>query len=68
MQSVARRATTTGMAALVGALCGAVAGFVLGGLAGSLLGLSHGQLLSDAPDEGFDQLDLALSVSFALDT
>jgi hypothetical protein len=60
-----RRATATGLLALVGALTGAAVGFALGGLAGSLGGLPRGRLLSDAPDEGFDQLDLALLVSFA---
>ena len=52
--------------ALVGALTGAAVGFALGGLVGSLVGLPRGQMLSDASDEGFDQLDLALLVAFAL--
>jgi hypothetical protein len=60
-----RRATSTGAAALGGALLGAAAGFALGGLVGSLVGLPSGRLLSDAADEGFDQLDLALVVSFS---
>jgi len=51
--------------ALTGALVGASVGFALGGFIGSLVGLPHGHLLSDAPDEGFDQLDLALLGSFA---
>lgn len=61
---VLRRATCTGAVALVGALAGAAAGLALGGLVGSLVGLPHGHVLSDAPDEGFDQFDLALLVSF----
>jgi hypothetical protein len=56
---------STGAAALGGALLGAAAGFALGGVIGSLVGLPSGRLLSDAPDAGFDQLDLALLVSFA---
>jgi hypothetical protein len=65
VQIVSRRATSAGVAALAGALTGALAGFVLGGLVGSLVGLPPGRLLSDAADEGFDQLDLALLISSA---
>jgi hypothetical protein len=59
-----RQVASTGVVALAGAIVGAAAGFALGALVGPRVGLPHGRLLSDAPDEGFDQLDLALWLSF----
>jgi hypothetical protein len=41
-----------------------VAGLFLGALLGRLVGLPASNLISDAADEGFDQLDLGLCFAF----
>ena len=59
-----RRATLVAAIAFVGAIAGALAGLLLGLLVGSFVGLPRGDFLSDAPDAGFDRLDLGLWFAF----